>query len=128
MKRFTRSVTPKFTEADFECLQTSADREGKRLGEWCRDKLLEIVNGKEPSACDQALLAEIAATQSIMVSLFFAFARDGKLPEQKVREILERAQKKKYGEASDLLRQAQASRLNGNSSVDIDQPPTRLRK
>ena len=128
MKRYTRSVTPKFTEADFERLQTSADHEGKRLGEWCRDKLLEMVNGKEPSACDQALLAEIAATQSITVSLFFAFARDGKLPEQKVREILERAQQKKYTEALDLLRQAHASCLNGNLSADTDQPPTRLRR
>jgi hypothetical protein len=128
MKRFTRSVTPKFTETDFQRLQASADREGKRLDEWCRDKLLEMVNGKEHSACDQALLAEIAATQSITVSLLFAFARDGKLPEQKVREILDRVQKKKYAEASDLLRQAEAWRQNGNSSADTDELPTRLRR
>lgn len=114
-------------ECVFAEVERLADSDGKSVNDWCRDRLLDILRGSGADLVKHALLAEIAATQSITVSLFFAFARDGKLPEQKVREILDRAQKKKYDEASDLIRQAQAWRLNGNSSADIDEQPTRRR-
>ena len=124
----TKHIGFRVKECVFAEVERRADSEGKPVNDWCRDRLLDALRGSTANPIEHALLAEIAATQGITVSLFFAFARDGKLPEQKVREILERAQQKKYTEALDLLRQAHASCLNGNLSADTDEPPTRLRR
>ncbi len=113
----TKHIGFRVKECVFAEVERLADSEGKPVNDWCRDRLLDALRGSAANPVEHALLAEIAATQGITVSLFFAFARDGKLPEQKVREILDRAQKKKYAEASDLFRQAQAFRLNSDSSV-----------
>ena len=53
-----------------------------------------------------SVLAEVAATQNITISLLYAYARDGQLPEAKVREILDRARKDKFAQATELVRQA----------------------
>jgi len=106
MERFTKPIGVKLQEADFDRLQILADRDGKRLGEWCREKLLAAVDQPLASPTQQVLLAEIAATQNITISLLYAYARDGQLPEAKVRETLDRARREKYAQATELLRQA----------------------
>jgi hypothetical protein len=106
MERFTRPIGLKLQEADFNRLQILADRDGKRLGEWCRERLLAALDQPVASPIEQVLLAEIAATQNITISLLYAYARDGQLPEAKVRETLDRARREKYAQAAELLRQA----------------------
>jgi hypothetical protein len=112
-----RSITAKFTEADFETLQFVAEREGKCVSEWSRESLLRLLKQPSLAASLQTLLAEVAATQSITISLLFAFARDGKLLETKVREILDRARKDKFAQAAELLRQASTAATAGDSPV-----------
>ena len=106
MERFTKPIGLKLQEADFNRLQILADRDGKRLGEWCRERLLAALDQSLASPTEQVLLAEIAATQNITISLLYAYARDGQLPEAKVRETLDRARREKYAQAAELLRQA----------------------
>ena len=108
-RKLVRSITAKFTDADFEIVRVTAEGDGKRVAEWCRESLLGLVKRPPVSPAQHALLAEIAATQSITIGLLFAFARDGKLPETKVREILDRAHKDKFVQAGELLRQAAVS-------------------
>lgn len=105
-RKLTRSMTAKFTEPDFDRLRNVAESEGKQLAEWCRDRLLGLVAQPAISPWQQVLLAEIAATQNITISLLYAYARDGQLPEAKVRETLDRARREKYAQAAELLRQA----------------------
>ena len=113
--RLTKGVTPKFTESDFQRLRVHADREGKRLGEWCRDRLLEVLNGPSASPSDHALLAEIAATQDMLIDLLCALGQDGRLTVQTAREIVNAAHKRKYKDVAELLRYA-ASRLQAARS------------
>jgi hypothetical protein len=105
-RKLIRSVTVKFTETDFDHLRHLAEGEGKHLAEWCRDRLLGSAAQPSASPSERILLAEIAATQNITISLLYAYARDGQLPEAKVREILDRARRDKFGQATELLRQA----------------------
>lgn len=107
-RKLIRSVTAKFTENDFDYLRHLAEVEGKHLAEWCRDRLLGSAAQPSASPSERILLAEIAATQNITISLLYAYARDGQLPEAKVREILDRARKDKFSQATELLRQATA--------------------
>ncbi|HEY6293238.1 MAG TPA: hypothetical protein VI455_16930 [Terriglobia bacterium] len=107
-KRFTRTrhIAIRVSEDTFSRLQSLADTQQKTLREWCRDKLLSVLNEPPDSPASHVLLAEIAATQNITISLLYAYARDGQLPEVKVREILDRARRDKFGQATELLRQA----------------------
>ncbi|HEY6292924.1 MAG TPA: hypothetical protein VI455_15345 [Terriglobia bacterium] len=103
-KKLTGSVTIKLTKADFDRLQMLADDQQLPLAEWSRDRLVEALNGS--ANLRFTLLAEVAATQNITISLLYAYARDGQLPEAKVREILDRARKDKFAQATELVRQA----------------------
>jgi hypothetical protein len=127
-RKLVRSITAKFTEADFEIVRDIAEGDGKHIAEWCRESLLGLVKRPAISLAQHALLAEIAANQSITISLLFAFARDGKLPETKVREILERARKDKFAQATEILRQASVSAQASDShSLSAPEPKRRVR-
>ena len=102
----TKHIGFRVKESAFDDIERLAESDGKPVNDWCRDRLLGFLALPSASPAGNALLAEIAATQSITVSLLFAFARDGKLPEAKVREILDRARNDKFAQAAELLRQA----------------------
>jgi len=106
---FTKHIGFRVREQAFNRIQELADLDGKLVNEWCRDKLLKVIDHDPASLAVQALLAEIAASRDITISLLFAFARDGRLPEQKVREIIAQSEKHKYGFAAKLFEQAQAA-------------------
>ena len=106
MVKFTRPVGLKFSEADFRRLQAAANHDGKHLGEWCRDRVLEVLNGVNPSTPDQALMAEIVATQDIVVDLFCTLGHDGKLTSQKAQEIVDAAHERKYRDVPALFKYA----------------------
>ena len=103
-KKLTESVTVRLTKSDFDRLQMLADQQRLPLAEWSRDRLLEVLNGTISDGA--TLLAEIAATQNITISLLYSYARDGQLPEARVRETLDRARREKYAQAAELQRQA----------------------
>ena len=102
----TKHIGFRVKESAFADIEQLAESDGKVVNDWCRDRLLGFLALPSASPAGHALLAEIAATQCITISLLFAFARDGKLPETKVREILDRARKDKFAQAAELLRQA----------------------
>jgi hypothetical protein len=108
MRKLTRGVSPKFTESDYHRLQSFADRDGKCLGEWCRDKLLEFLERPSVNAPARALMAEIAATQNITITLLYEMAEGRKLSRERVQEILDSAHAAKYGDADERLKHALA--------------------
>jgi hypothetical protein len=106
LRKLTRAVTSKFTEEDFERLRSLAHRDAKCLGVWCRDRLLEVVDGVPPTTSDQALLAEIVAVEDILVDLLCALGHDGKLTSQKAQEIVDAAHERKYRDVPALFKYA----------------------
>ncbi len=104
MRKLTRGVTPKFTESDYDRLKSLASRARKPLATWCRDTLLALASGAEPSPFQFGVMAEITATQAILIDMLCALGRDGKINTQKAQEIVDRAHNAKYKEAVELLR------------------------
>lgn len=122
MRKLTRGVTPKFTESDYERLESIAARAGKPIATWCRDALLPLISGATPSPFQFGIMAEITATQAILIDLLCILGRDGRITTQKAQEIVDRAQNAKYKEAIELLRYAYSRaaklRLDGAASGD----------
>ena len=104
--QLTKHIGFRVKESAFDEIERLADSEEQSVGDWCRDRLLGLVAQPAISSSERLLLAEIAATQNITISLLYAYARDGQLPEAKVRETLDRARREKYAQATELLRQA----------------------
>ena len=104
MRKLTKGITPKFTETDYEQLQALATRDSKPLATWCRDALLSFASGSKPSPFQFGIMAEITATQAILIDLLCVLGRDGRISTQKAQEIVDRAQNAKYKEAIELLR------------------------
>jgi hypothetical protein len=106
MRKLTRSVTTKLTETDYHRLLTLADRDRKRLGEWCRDKLLELLERPSVDPSARALMAEIAATQNIAVTMLYELANGMKLSRERVQAILNGAHAAKFGDADERMKLA----------------------
>jgi hypothetical protein len=120
MRKLTKGITPKFTETDYERLQALAERDSKPLAAWCRDVLLRVASGSQPSPFQFGIMAEITATQAVLIDLLCLLGRDGRITTQKAQEIVDRAQSVKYQEAIELLRYAYSrvarSQLDGAAS------------
>lgn len=82
-----------------------ASREGKSPSEWASDRISDIANGF-PSPFQRAILAEICATQDILVNLLYALRSGEKLTRERVQQITGAAHATKYKEADELLKNA----------------------
>lgn len=111
--RYTESIGLKVTAEQYETLRRLAEGNSKPIAEWCRDTLVATVDQGRPSPVEVGLLAEVTATQAILIDLLCAFGKDGKVTTQKAQEIVDAAHEHKYTEAAELLRLAhsQASKL-----------------
>src|SRR5579883_2725841 len=123
MRNLTKGITPKFTETDYERLQALAERDSKPLAAWCRDVLLRVASGSQPSPFQFGIMAEITATQAILIDLLCVLGRDGRISTQKAQEIVDRAQSAKYQEATQLLQYAysRAARLRLDAAASGEQ-------
>lgn len=119
---FTDAIGLKVTKNQFETLHELAARDSKPLAVWCRDTLLAFATGHGPSPFQFGIMAEITATQAILIDLLCILGRDGRITTQKAQEIVDRAQNAKYKEAIELLRYAYSKaaklRLDGAASGD----------
>lgn len=107
-KKLTEAVTIKLNRTDYEQLQLRADRQMLPLAEWSRDRLLESLNWSNASLSDHALLAEIAATQDIVVGLFCAQLREGGLTIPRAQKIVDEAHNRKYRDVAALFKYARS--------------------
>ena len=108
MRKLTRGITPKFTEADYLRLQSLAASDGKPVATWCREALLGLACGLSLSPFQLGVMAEVTATQAILIDLLCVIGRDGKITSQKAQQIVDAAHNNKYKEAMELLRFAHA--------------------
>ncbi len=103
----TRRIGVRVQEAVFDRIRQCAANHGKTASEWCSERLSEIARGV-PSVFEQALMAEIAATQNITITLLYEMAEGRKLSRERVQEILDSAHAAKYGDADERLKHALA--------------------
>ena len=99
----TKTIGIKVSEAIYETLRRVAESQGKPLSEWCRDRITEASAPPGPGPADFSLMAELTATQAILIDLLCVIGRDGRLTAPKAQEIVDKAHEHKYKEAVQLL-------------------------
>ena len=116
----TKHVGFRLRPSAFEQIQLLADKAGKQVNDWCRDAALQCAQGAAASCAEFAVIAELAATQTIVIEILCTVGREGKLTTQKAQEIVDKADSNKYRDAMEVLRHAQAKaakfRLEGTVS------------
>lgn len=78
------------------------------MSEWCRERILETAKPPVPSVSDFALMAEVTATQAILIDMLSLIGWDARLSSQKAQEIADKAHKEKQKEALNILAVAHA--------------------
>ena len=68
----TKHVGFRLRPSTFDQIQLLADKAGKPVNDWCREVVLQCAKGVPTSAMDFAVMAEIAATQAIIIEMFSA--------------------------------------------------------
>ena len=101
----TKSIGVRVAEADFARLQAMADSEGKSLGEWSRDILLERVEACTPTHAEQTLVSEVLALRTILLNVLFSLANGKDVSEAEMARLIERADAEKLKKAMQRLRE-----------------------
>jgi hypothetical protein len=70
-----RTVGCKMSDSEYERLSAVVESEGMTLGEWCREVLLERIDGRKPSVTEETLLGEVLALRTILLNLRFTVAK-----------------------------------------------------
>ena len=119
----TKTIGIKVSESAFEALRRVAESQAKPLSEWCRDTLMRAAQPPAPRPSELAVVAEISATQAILIDMLCILGRD-KMTIQKAQEIVDRAHNAKFKEAVQLLRFAysRAAKLRIESPGSGDSP------
>jgi len=101
----TKSIGVRVAKADFARLQAIADSEGKSLGEWSREILLERVEVRKPTQAEQTMVSEVLALRSILLNVLFSLAKGKVISEGEMTELIERADAEKVRKAIQRLGQ-----------------------
>lgn len=117
----TRHVAFRVSPQDYQALMGVAERDRKPLREWCRDKILEAARPENPSPFYYAMMAEISATEAILIDLLCAIGRDGKISQQNAQALVDAAHNAKYKEAAELLKYAYDRFQSGRLEAASDQ-------
>lgn len=112
-----KTIGVKVNQTSYDELRAVAEKQGKPLAEWCRDKLVENGKSRVPSPTEHALMAEIAATQNITVTLLYEMANGAKLSRERVQEILDSAHAAKYADADQRLELARSRANKGRHTM-----------
>lgn len=113
----TKSIGVRVSDSDFIKLQEIADLNGKPLGEWCRDVLLEVARHPAGTPTEQAVLAELIGLRTIVGNLVYTFTSEGKVTHDQMAGFVERADATKIKRAVELLKQIQTGHANGGEAL-----------
>jgi len=98
-----RTVGCKMSDSEYERLSAVVETEGMTLGEWCREVLLERVDGRKPSVIEETLLAEVLALRTILLNAFYKLAQGEKLTAEELQSFIDRADATKVQKAIERL-------------------------
>ncbi len=118
----TKHVGFRLRPSTFDQIQLLADKAGKQVNDWCREVVLQCAKGATASPTEFAIIAEIAATQTIVIEMLCAVGGGGKITTQKAQEIVNKADNSKFREATEILTvaQAKAARFLAEGAVSME--------
>ena len=99
----TKSIGFKVSEEEYVRLGALAEQDGQTVGEWCREVLLERMEGRKPSVIEETVLAETLALRTILLNAFYKLAQGEKLTGEEMQAIIDRADAGKVKKASERL-------------------------
>jgi len=97
----TKSISTKVTDEEYAQFEALAG--GQTISEWARDVLL---NATKPNAGEQTVLAEVLALRTILLNVHFAASQGQTLTDEKMRQLIERADLNKLSKARERLAEA----------------------
>ena len=106
-KNRTRSISCKVKEEQYRSLQELADREGRPLGEWCREVIVGAIGnrGHLAEAFPKLILEELAALRGIVSSVIYDLATESSLSVERMNEIIVHADQTKFERAAQIISQ-----------------------
>ena len=106
-KNRTRSISCKVKEEQYWSLQELADREGRPLGEWCREVIVGAIGKRGPlaEAFPKLILEELAALRGIVSSVIYDLATESSLSVERMNEIIAHADQTKFERAGQIISQ-----------------------
>lgn len=106
---FTRTITTKVTETEWNQLERLSSQSGMTRSGWCRKILLtqlDLTNASGTSPTEIALLlAEVLALRTITVNLLHSLGSGEQLSRDQLRNLTELADREKLRRAIDRLQQ-----------------------
>ena len=99
----TKSIGTKVSDEEYAQLEKLAQEHGQTLGEWCRDVMLEHVDGRKPSVIEETLLSEVLALRTILLNLHFTVAMGETITAEGMQAIIDRADAGKAKKAAERL-------------------------
>ena len=104
----SRSIGFRVTEGDLTSLQALAEKDGRPLGEWCREIVLNQVKGQQKSSVlDQVILEELIALRMIVTSLLYDLTK-GKMAPEQMEKLFAKVDEAKLKRAEEILGMAVA--------------------
>ncbi|MGH9378739.1 MAG: hypothetical protein ACRD1I_08065 [Terriglobia bacterium] len=101
-----KSVGTKVTEAEYGRLDAAAKASGQTLAEWVREVLLASVGETRATVAEKTVLAEVLGLRTILLNLFYKLAKGEAIIEDKIKELIERADAGKLPKAQERLEAA----------------------
>ncbi len=102
----TYTASAKLTPNEFSQLEQRAARAKKRVGEWCREVLLQELNGHE---LPDVLLAEVLGLRMIVLNMLAPYIRGERPTTEEFEKMLAHVDARKMKRAIEMMREAGAS-------------------
>jgi|SRR5215469_731453 len=107
----TRSAGAKVTEKEYAEVEKVATARGLTVGEWSRQVMLAAVAEAEASTPSmETLLAEIMALRMIFLNIMFYAQRPGELTNEKMQELIDRADRERFRRATERVEEQTAGK------------------
>ena len=103
----SRSVGCKVTEEEYAQLAVLAERGKKSMAEWCREVLVDRIQGRDGSVAELSVLGEVLSLRTIVLNVHYDIVNGKKINEQRMREIIDRADNDKLAKAARRLREVE---------------------
>jgi hypothetical protein len=97
----TKSISTKVTDEEYALFEALAGEQ--TISEWARDVLLKAA---KPNAGEQTVLAEVLALRTILLNVHFAVSQGQMLTDEKMQQLIERADQNKLSKARQRLAEA----------------------
>jgi hypothetical protein len=101
-KMRSKSLTTKVSEEEYMGLEVVAHSQGKNMSEWARDQLLST---DSKSNMDR-LLGEVLALRMLMLNILAPIAKGETITPERIRELIQTADREKQLWASELKKGA----------------------